>query len=172
MAIRLLKAQADLGLTIVTNTPLEGIPYKDFDINTIDKAMKTRTDLRQVYQAKKGICMFLDEITTIADSRQAMTYGNILLSYMFMQARKRRMHIIGTLQLFSDLDKRPRRLVNVKVLCRRVGSIKEPEAFIYKYVNRLNGRIWYRVWKAEDAQRYYRYYDTEAAIYPQVVKRS
>lgn len=160
------------GYSAVTNLKLIGVPFIPFKIQTIYDAMRNDLDLNQIYRSEK-IVMGLDEITTLGDSRTSLKTENIVLSYLFMQARKRHINILGTLQDIEDLDKRPRRLAQWRVECRCEGTEKDPIAFIYAYQNRANPRLKFaKRWPAVKASAFYPFYKTDQPINPQFLKTS
>lgn len=163
------KADAS-GYKIVTNLKLTKIPYVQFDISVIYNAIRENLDLNQIYGSNK-ICMALDEITVLGDSRKSLSTENIILTYLFMQSRKRGIHIIGTVQIFKRLDDTLRRIVEWKVKCKRIGPAKHPKEFIYKYVNNQTGQKFYKRWPAFEAQKCYADYDTYQPINPQLIKK-
>lgn len=109
------------GYLIVTNLKLKGIPYVDFDINVIYDALEKKIDLNDVYGSRK-ICMALDEITLLGDGHKSLTTEVQTLGYLFMQARKRGINIIGTIQRFKRLDATIRMMVEYKVKCLNFGG--------------------------------------------------
>lgn len=158
------------GYKIVTNLKLTGIPYTPFDINTIYKAIQENLDLNEIYGSRK-ICMALDEITTLGDSRKSLSTENIVLTYLFMQSRKHGIEIFGTLQVFKRLDDTIRRMVEFKVKCKRIGPKNAPRLFAYKYVNQETGQKFWKKWPASEATKYYKFYDTNQPINPQFLNK-
>lgn len=168
--VKLLVLAHKSGYKIVTNLKLVGIPYIAFDINVIYKAINEDLDLNQIYGSEK-IAMGLDEITILGDSRKSLSTENIVLTYLFMQSRKRHIEIIGTLQVMKRLDDTLRRIIQTKVKCRRIGPKDNPKEFILKYKSNETGRIWFKRWPASDAKQYFKFYDTDQPINPQIIKR-
>lgn len=158
------------GYLIVTNLKLIGIPYILFDINVIYEAIQKNLDLNEIYGSRK-ICMALDEITTLGDSRRSLSTENIVLTYLFMQSRKHGIEIFGTLQVFKRLDDTIRRMIEFKVKCKRIGPKNAPRLFAYKYINNQTGKIFWKKWDAKEAMKYYQYYNTNQPINPQFLNK-
>lgn len=154
----------------MTNLKLKGIPYTEFDINVIYKAIQENLDLNEIYGSRK-ICMALDEITTLGDSRKSLSTENIVLTYLFMQSRKHGIEIFGTLQVFRRLDDTIRRMIEFKAKSKRIGPKSNPKFFAYKHINQETGAVFWRKWPAQEAMKYYQYYDTNQPINPQFIKK-
>ena len=64
-----------------------------------------------------NMTVVLDEIHTILDSRRSGTNINLLLSYWFLQSRKRNVNILGTTQFIHQLEKRVRDNLDYLINC-------------------------------------------------------
>lgn len=168
--VRGLKMGYESDYTLVTNLKLTKLPYVKFDIQTIYDAMLADKDLNEIYHSKK-ICLGIDELPTVADSRKFSSEANIILSYLFMQSRKRGIEMFGTAQFFTDFDLRVRKLCDWKVGCRKLGTYDNPIKFIYKYKHRFKPQSSYiSSWPFEQAKEMFEHYDTFQVINPQFLK--
>lgn len=63
------------------------------------------------------MCIALDELHILMDSRKGMRDRNIVMSYWFTQTRKRDVHFYGTTQFLHQIDKRIRDVADYIIYC-------------------------------------------------------
>ena len=73
----------------------------------------------------KHIALVMDEFYSIADSRNSMSYVNVLCSYIAFQLRKTDTQIFITAQQLGSIDLRYRNEWDYVVICERVQNDKE-----------------------------------------------
>ena len=115
--------------------------------------------------------LMLDELGSLFDSRNTNSRMNILLSYFFMQSRKKKVKIRYTSQLLGLVDKRGRDITDYRILCRALPNTQNPERFSYTLfvgAHRL-GAVTLSYEKAKE--ELFNLYDTEEVIIPLMMDR-
>ena len=109
--------------------------------------------------------VLIDEAYSILESRNFMSSGNIALSYILFQSRKKSLDLVLTVQLNSTLDVRFRQLADIMITC--VGLVKRKEEIYFKYILFPRGKIEKNLYlKLENAKKYFNLYDTNQIIQP------
>jgi len=103
------------GLDIMSNL--------DLDFPKARGAGKVRKlDMRLLSDPKvelSNLSLLADELWLWFDSRRASSTGNLSMSRLFLQSRKRDMNVYGTAQGFSQFDVRFRDNVDILALCQK-----------------------------------------------------
>lgn len=95
--------------TVMANYGLR-IPHEKIDVQRL---LKMQPDLQNCIIA-------IDELQVLLDSRNSSSDVNQLLSYFFLQSRKRNVYIYFTTQFLDQVEKRIRRIVDTVTECVRI----------------------------------------------------
>lgn len=101
---------------IISNVKSLKIPHIDFNsdfINEMNRIKKLKTEDRHKEKRK---LVFVDEIQNYIDSREASSNRNKAITQNIFQIRKMKMDLIATLQDYSSMDIRLRRITEKIIL--------------------------------------------------------
>lgn len=99
-----------LGYKVYTNYNLN-FPHEKLTRQFLESIVKDNIDIGD----KAIFC--IDEIDMLIDSRMSMKKGNIIISYLLKQVRKKKIKILYTVQYEHMIDKRLRSGTKTRVLC-------------------------------------------------------
>ena len=153
-----------LFMVLIANSVKNNTFFANFDISKIkkdyihfDKDLLMRTDFQDAE-------VFIDEISQYIDPRTSMSNENVLMSYLYLQSRKRNLNIYGTLQSTILIDKRYKEKFDMLVECRLNSDLD----FTYSiYKNTKTGRLRKLgkfILERRNAQYYYKLYDTKEVV--------
>lgn len=121
-----------------------------------------------IFDIERDCDILIDEMYTWIESRISGSKLNLYMSYIIFQSRKLTIDIYGTMQLFSSVDVRFRRLVDRIVKCERIDNGKEKPYWDFKYsilnMNTLQETQWELPYK--NAEKYFKRFDTFQVIEP------
>lgn len=147
-----------------------------FASNIVDKDIYANYEIKHknykelkpidVLSLPKNIECFIDEAYTWLESRLPSEALNRALSYILFQSRKKFTNFYLTVPLMSTLDKRFRLLATHIITCKLIGTIKNPIAFKYKVIDRINDTIRTFIFDVEFAKPIFEIYDTFEIIEP------
>jgi hypothetical protein len=104
----------------------------------------------------------LDEIYIYLDARCSMSKRNQILSYFFMQSRKRECRIFGTTQNIFQLDVRLRKMADKIIFCSIIRTSSGKMYVVNEIYNMdMKGKKTRNVFLGND---YFKYYDTKEII--------
>ncbi len=121
-------------------------------------------------------CIGIDELQVMLDSRTSMSAKNKILSYWFLQTRKRNVHLYFTTQFSDQVEKRLRRIVDIWIECNKIVAKdkkkkvivneKGETVYIISYTIMLlkNRKLQKPIKKFLIANKYYDLYDTNEII--------
>lgn len=96
---------------ILTNIGLNKKVFKTYKMITLEDIKNYRN------WEYNNMTVVLDELHTLLDSRKSFTDINIILSYWFLQSRKRNVNILGTTQFIHQIEKRVRNNIDYLINC-------------------------------------------------------
>jgi hypothetical protein len=101
-----------MGRKIISSTHIYGIPsWELLDYEKFIKWMQEEEEL-------ENAIVILDEAYLFVDSRLSQSSLSRLMTYFFMQTRKRHVDLYVCSQQFENVDVRLRRNVDVRAICR------------------------------------------------------
>lgn len=99
----------------------------DLNLDILEEAMTKGQPLAYIYNTKK-VCLLLDELMILMDSRASMSKENKGLSYLAAQSAKMGVEIIYTSQLNTGVDTRIRSFAHTLVQCNKLKlTIPDPQ---------------------------------------------
>lgn len=126
-------------------------------------------ELFDLINLPNNVNVFIDEAYAWIDSRASNRAVNRYCSYVILQSRKTWKDFMVTAQMFSTLDLRFRKMSNIIVECKAIGSqyyngLKVPVKFHYKILNRETKRVKHKDLYFENAIKYFGVYNTYEVI--------
>ena len=125
--IELYKLYLD-GMKIYSNIHLN-FPYYPLTLDILLSYVETKKNL-------DGSVIFIDEVHMWVDSRNSANKRNRILSYVWLQSRKRHCNYFFTTQYEDQIDKRLRRVTEILVECNKL-RYSEVESE-YVFLNTIN----------------------------------
>lgn len=120
--------------------------------------IKSPSDLLKIGRDENAL-VILDEAYTWLEARVSASKINRLMSYLIFQSRKRNFDVVFTAQIFTTIDVRLRKLVDVIVYCERRGDSFVYEIMTTKFTCKL-------VMDWSTASKLFKLYDTTEIILP------
>lgn len=151
------------------------IPFIPFDPNTVLDAYERKISIQEAFglPPKAYVFLNLDEITTLGGyNRLSLSQLNIILTFLFMQAGKRRFSVGWTAQLWDSVDKNLKPLTQLQINVQRVGPDRNPSFFILEFTFHNSNRSPFKMgWYAKDFRPAMQLYDTEEPMHPQFISK-
>lgn len=151
------------------------IDFIPFDPNKVLQAYKDKISVQEAFglHEKDYVFLNLDEITTLGGyNRMSLSQLNIILTFLFMQAGKRRFSVGWTAQLWDSVDKNLKPLTNLEVNVTRVGHDRDPKYFVLKHTwHDRKAPSFTKLWGPKDFRPVMQLYDTEEPMHPQFMDK-
>lgn len=120
--------------------------------------LRSPSDLLKIGKDENAL-IILDEAYAWLESRVSASKINRLLSYLIFQSRKRNFDVAFTAQIFTTVDVRLRKLVDVIVYCERRGDAFTYEIMTTKFTCKL-------MMDWSTASKIFKLYDTTEIVLP------
>lgn len=163
------------GYKIISAMTTLKIPFIPFNPDLILQAFERKMSIQETFglQPKDKIFLNLDEITTLGGyNRMSLTQLNIITTFLFMQAGKRRISVGWTAQLWDSVDKNLKPLTSLEINCIRIGPQWNPTMFVLKYIyHDRKIPIFTKIWHPEQFHKTFQLYDTEEPMNPHFMRK-